>query len=285
MIFKQEATLLEEQVISTAPHKRPSRAQARLAREFASDLIRFERPFRVDLLKIFNRMGIEIERIANEILEPEPGKDNLSMNMKQPAQDALDASAIIEALNIAGFEVELEDVYKKHYGRILGATLKRVNAFLDLRITIPEPLEAEILSAGGKNVGLLDLKKKTQRKIFEELSIGRDQGEAVAQLARRLRDFVPSGRFKTSKIRATLIARTETANAQNLAAHTTYREAGVQEVLILDSRLGSFDQTCDDINGTIVSLERGRQLMVEEHPNGTRSMIAQPPPIIEDLGK
>ena len=124
---------------------------------------------------------------------------------------------------------------------------------------------------------------KTRRKVFEQLSTGRGEGEAVAQLARRLREFVPAGRFRSAKTRAALIARTETTSAQRMAAAATYREGGVTEVLILDSRKGSFDDECDAINGVVVSLAEGEALMADEHPNGTRRMIAQPPPIVEDI--
>lgn len=309
MTLKQ-GTLLEERLAETARHKRPSRDQVRLAREFDADVIRFERAFRVDILKVLARLGREIQEIANEVLEPEPGKDQkvngisvardmveklsfkkivqLSINVfdtykKDSQQDAMDAAVITERLNIAGFEAELAVVYKKHYRRILKATEKRINAVMELGISIPEPLEAEILAAGGRRVGLLDMSGKTRRKVFEQLSQGRGEGEAVAQLARRLRDFVPAGRFKSAKTRATLIARTEVTSAQKLAAAASYKEGGVTEVLILDSRQGSFDAECDALDGVVVSLAEGEALMADEHPNGTRRMIAQPPPIIEDI--
>lgn len=311
MTLKQ-GTLLEERLGQTARHKRPSRAQVRLAREFDADVIRFERAFRIDILKVLERLGREIEGIAEDVLEPEPGKgftayglgvnkdtfkrfdliwkmtdtilDILRTHKKDAQQDAMDAAIIAERLNIAGFEAELAVVYEKHYRRILKATEKRINAVMELGISIPEPLEAEILAAGGRRVGLLDMSGKTRRKVFEQLSQGRGEGEAVAQLARRLREFVPAGRFKSAKTRATLIARTETTSAQTTAAAASYKEGGVTEVLILDSRKGSFDEECDALNGVVVSLAEGEALMASEHPNGTRRMIAMPPPIIEGVG-
>ena len=303
----KQGTLLEERLAQTARRKRPSRAQVRLAREFDSDIARFERGFRVDVLKVLESMGRELQEIANQILEPEPGKSNKAYGFrvtwhsicnipyetiyklsreveskyqsKDAQQDAMDAALITERLNIAGFEAELAVVYEKHYKRILKATESRVNAVMELGISISEPLEAEILAAGGKRVGLLDMTGKTRRKVFEQLSVGRADGEAVAQLARRLREFVPAGRFKSAKTRAMLIARTETGNAQKVAAAASYREAGVTEVLIMDARLGDTDDECEALNGVVVSLAEGEALMEDEHPNGTRRMVAQPPPI------
>lgn len=282
MTLKQ-GTLLEERLADTARRKRPTRAQIRLAREFDADIARFERGFRIDILKILERLGREVQEIANEVLEEEPGKTRKNGFKKDSGQDAMDAALITERLNIAGFEAELDVVYKRHYRRILKATEKRINAVMELGVSIPEPLETEILAAGGKRVGLLDMSGKTKRKVFEQLSTGRGEGEAVAQLARRLREFVPAGRFRSAKTRAALIARTETTSAQRMAAAAAYKEGGVTEVLILDSRKGSFDEECDALNGVVVSLAEGEALMADEHPNGTRRMVAQPPPIVEDI--
>ena len=302
LIKQGDHTLLEERLAETARRKRPTRPQLRLAREFDSDILRFERGFRVDVLKILESLGREVEGIAQEVLEPEPGKLYNVSGMKwtyellraycynkykifdfqkDAQQDAMDAALITERLNIAGFEAELAVVYETHYKRILKATESRVNAVMDLGISISEPLEAEILAAGGKRVGLLDMTGKTRRKVFEQVSQGRADGEAVAQLARRLRDFVPAGRFRSAKTRAALIARTETGNAQKVAAAASYREGGVTEVLIMDARLGPTDDVCESLNGVVVSLAEGEALMNEEHPNGTRRMVAMPPNIEE----
>ena len=309
LIYKGEHTLLEERLAETARRKRPSRAQVRLARGFDADIARFERGFRPDITKAFEELGKEVERVSIEVLGPEKGQIDTVMAFgceikykiadkmaeefwekidhdfmfisKDAQQDAMDAALIAENLNIAGFEADLAVVYEKHYRRILKATESRINAVMELGISIPEPLEAEILAAGGKRVGLLDMKGKTRRKVFEQLSQGRARGESVAQLARRLREFVPAGKFKSVKTRAALIARTETGNAQKVAAAASYREGGVTEVLIMDARMGDTDDVCEALNGVVVSLAEGEALMADEHPNGTRRMVAQPPPIEE----
>lgn len=321
MTIKQ-GTLLEESLARNARRKRPSRVQMGLARGFDNDVAKFQAAFARDVLKVLERLGREIQDVANDVLEPEPGKQRvvgmatisplhlqIRIEHKDASQNAMDAALITERLNIAGFEAELKVVYETHYARILKATVSRVNASgvisgggsggqavaaggasagegasISLAISIPEPLEVEILAAGGKRVGLLDMTKRTKRKVFEQLTAGRADGEAVAQLASRLSEFVPAGRFKSARTRAKLIARTETTNAQKLAAGAVYDEAGVTEVLIMDSRQGSFDDECDALDGVVVSLSEGIALMEDEHPNGTRKMVAQPPPIVEDIG-
>ena len=271
-------SILADRVAHEAPRKRPTRKQVRLAREFDIDIAKYERGFRVDILKVLGKLGDEVGDIALEVLSDEK-------NLKKDAgRDAMLAGEIASRLNVAGFETDMGVVYNKNYTRIMRATQKRINVTMDLGISILDTNEARILAEGGKRVGMLDMTASTRKRVYEELAIGRSEGEAVAQLARRLRDKIPAGRFKKSQTRATLIARTETTYAQKMAAAESYRQGGVTEVMIMDSRKGSFDDDCDAMDGRIVSLQEGEALMSEEHPNGTRRMVAQPPPIIEDIG-
>lgn len=224
---------------------------------------------------------------------------------KDASQDAMDAAMINAALNTEKIINDLTIVYESHYKRISRATQRSIigsgligggggvsanvaagaggeGATINLAISILDETEAVILSEGGKRVGLLDIPGKTKRKIFEQLSQGRLEGESVPQLARRLRDFIPSGRFKKASTRATLIARTETVNAQRESAIATYSANRVTEVLVLDARKGPTDIDCETWNGQIVSLEQGQRLVQDEHPNGTRMLIAMPPEIVEE---
>lgn len=273
----KQGTMLEERLGREATTRMPTRAQLRLAREFDIDIARFERSFRVSILKVLEAMGRKLEKVAFEVLETEK-----QLSVKDAGQDALDAALIAEKLGIAGIVADMEVVYETHYTRIMRATQKRINNVMDLGFFTTEA-EAEILASGVKRVELLKMAENTKRQVFQQLSTGRGEGEAVAQLARRLREFIPAGRFKKAQTRATLIARTETVKAQQFAAVENYRQGGVTEVLMLDSRKGSFDSECDNLNGSVVSLAEGNALMNDEHPNGTRRIIALPPPILEDL--
>jgi hypothetical protein len=276
---------------------RPTRKQFAMARKFDADLLKLERKFRIDVLAVLAEFGEEVERATLEVLDT--GKTfktritddmllslqsflNIPFNTKDASQDAMDAAMIASALDSEKIINDLTIVYETHYKRIAQATQRSVGATLNLGISIVDETEAVILSQGGKRVGLLDIPGKTKRRIFEQLSQGRLEGESVPQLARRLRDFIPSGRYKKASTRATLIARTETVNAQRESAIATYSANEVTEVLVLDSRKGSFDVDCDTWNGQIVSLEMGQRLVQDEHPNGTRMLIAQPPEIVEE---
>lgn len=268
-------TLLEERIIESSATKKPTSAQIRIAREFDIDIINLSKLFTKDLILVFAEMGREVERIAIEVLGFGKGRN---MYIKDEGGDAMASAMIAEEVNISDIENSLDIVYKKHYTRIMKQTSRRLNSVMDLSFLTNER-EAEILGRTVGRVGLLDLEKGMKRSIARHLRNGREEGESVAQLARRLRKFVPAGRFNKAQTRAVLIARTETTRAQTFAAAEIYKENNVSQVLIMDSRKGSFDAECDGLNGRLVSLQEGEALMADEHPNGTRRMVAQPPDI------
>lgn len=306
----KQGTLLEQRLGNEAPTRRPTRAQLRLARQFDIDIAKFERGFRRDILKVLEDMGRELERIVLEVLgeqkdrEIMPGiiishpdlKEQiiyekrlefkislLDIMNKDSGQDAMDSAIISESLISAGFVGAMETVYKDNYALIMQATQTRIDASLQLGFFTNEA-EAKLLAEGAKRVELLNLVgNNTTRDIFAQLAEGRADGESVAQLARRIRDSISSGRFNKVSTRATLIARTETTKAQQFAAVENYKQGGVTEVLIMDARLGNTDEECMNLNGSVVSLAEGNQLMSDEHPNGTRRLVALPPPILEGL--
>lgn len=261
-------TALEERLAATSTPGKPTRAQARLAREFDIDLQKFIKRFRRDVLKELEAIGEEIETIALGVLEAKSAED-----------DARDAEMIISKIDFASREAFLKNVYKNNYTRIMKATAERINTTLELGISIPEPREAELIASAMQRVKLLDMKKSAAKRTFREIAAGREQGESVAQIARRLREFVPAGQWSSPKVRAQIIARTEVTHAQNMAAAESYREGGVTHVLILDARGGATDDECMDLNNTVHTLQDGEALVDDEHPNGTRRMIAMPPEI------
>ena len=75
------------------------------------------------------------------------------------------------------------------------------------------------------------------------------------------------------RYRARMIARTETKHAQNRSSATTYRLAGITEVMLIDDQLGYGDAECSARNGTTVPLQEGEDLITQEHPNGTLRLV------------
>ncbi len=263
----------------------------------------------MDIVKELEKFGRELEGIADRVLNGEPAKgasrfhtikvvdnvdhvevksctityDEKGLIQKDQGRDALDAAMIANAVDYPGLERNLDIVYEKHYRRIMRATQSNINATLDLGLSIVDEREAEILATAKERIKLLKIPETTSKRVFDELAAGRLEGESVPQLARRIRDSVPAGRFKSAQTRALLIARTEATHAQKMAAAETYRANQVTEVLILDARKGPTDAECESWNGQILSLEAGVALMNDEHPNGTRRMVAQPPSVDPDI--
>ena len=115
------------------------------------------------------------------------------------------------------------------------------------------------------------LKNQTRKKLFDILTEGREAGEGRDALVKRIGNEIPSGPWRDVKTRARVIARTETKFAQNTSMLEYTKATGVQQAMVFDARLGDTDETCQALNGRIVSLSEAEALVGEEHPNGTRS--------------
>ncbi len=281
-------TITDQILFQQARQGKATRKQLRLARQMDIDIVNFSKAFRTDIVKELETFGKELEEIAGRVLSGDPAKASYSeytfrLKNQNQSQDALNAAIIANAVDYPGLKRNLDIVYEKHYRRILSATQKNINATLALGLSIVDEREAEILATATERIKLLKLDETTSKRVFDELAAGRLEGESVPQLARRIRDSVPAGRFKSTQTRALLIARTEATHAQKMAAAETYRANQVTEVLILDARKGPTDAECESWNGQILSLEAGVALMNDEHPNGTRRMVAQPPSVDPDI--
>ena len=128
-------------------------------------------------------------------------------------------------------------------------------------------------------MGLVDLEKSTKKRLFREISEGRELEEGVPQIIKRIKDKVPAGRWRSPEVRSKVIARTETLNAQRVSLLEGYRSSGVvSRVVVVDDLLGYGDEDCTYWNGREVSLSEAEDLVQDEHPNGTRSFV----PLIDD---
>ncbi|MCQ4575409.1 MAG: phage portal protein [Candidatus Brocadiales bacterium] len=262
------ATPTEGRVIETAPRKRPTRAHLRLGTVFAKDHARMSQVFEKELSGTFDDLGRMAEEAADELL-----KAFYDLETKDP-QDTLDAERILASMPLLDIEKDLRKKYQAHYLRVSKVTTDSINGVMGLGVQLPDTRAREIISEGGRRLGLVDVAGQTRRRLFRELEEGRALGEGVPQLVARIRDKVPAGRWSTPGVRAKVIARTETKHAQRKSALETYKEADtVTQAMVLDARLGSTDEECEALNGTIVSLEDAEALMNDEHPNGTRDFV------------
>ena len=132
---------------------------------------------------------------------------------------------------------------------------------------MPDPLQIDLVRQGGTRLGLVDIQGQARRQLFEVLALGLGPPD----LARRTRDQIPAGRFRTSAIRARVIARTETKWAQNQSSIAVYRRGGNWRASrVTDAQLGESDEPCNTANGQVWSFERADNNPLQ-HPNCTRS--------------
>ncbi len=268
--LKDNHTLFEQQIAETAPQRTPARAVAGFGQII--DRMRQTLPavMEAELLTFFADLGASAEAQALEVLAE---------------KSSLDAERIAAGMALLGEERALRQLFERHYLRVGGEIGKELASFLSIEVGLPDAAARSLLATGGTRAGLIDLTAKTRRKIFQRLVEGRIAGMAGDNLARFIRSGVEAGPWSTPAIRAKVIARTETAFATNVATIEAARAIpGLEQMMILDARAGPTDELCEQMNGRVVTIEEARQLVADEHPNGTRQAVPITPQLAQEMG-
>ena len=265
---------------STRPEMKISKRQAALVRQLNTDVIHLSEKMATELNARFSRIGEEAAQayLSHELVAAGlmTHSDNGNGHRTKGPADlnpwAADDHILVSQL-IASIDTKPLD-YKAAYLRVAHTTVGTINAHTGLGINLTDNMEREIVSSGGKRMGLVDIEAQTKDAMFKSLSEGRALGEGADAMAARIRDQVAAGPWSTSAIRAKVIARTETKFAQNKSSITSCQGgAGIVGMTCIDAQLGPTDEECEDLNGQDVSFEEADQLAQDEHPNGTRSFI------------
>lgn len=164
--------------------------------------------------------------------------------------------------------------YGAYYLQVARATVDGINAALGVAINVTDPMEQEIVRAGGTRMGLVDLAGDAKDELLQVLAEARENGYAAEKLAREISDRVPAGPWKDAKTRARVIARTETKYAQNVSSIVAAKGSGAVAVQIVDGQLG--ERSCDiciERDGLVVSVAEAEGIAASEHPNGTMSLV------------
>jgi hypothetical protein len=260
-----------------------SRRDVALLRALNADERHLTGVFAKELHAHFNRLGdlaaaAYAARKKSQVLELVGARSNghgrkgpgdlLHPPTGEGAGDSIVVEQILYAVNAKPLD------YKAHYLRTLETTVNSINAKLGLGINLSDSMEREIVAAGGKRMGLVDITEQARDSLFKALAEGRDAGEGADAMARRIRDQVAAGPWSSSEIRSRVIARTETKFAQNKSSIEAAKGgAGIVGMTMIDAQLGPTDAECEAIDGQEVSFEDAEQLIAEEHPNGTRACI------------
>ncbi len=249
-------------------------AQRNIIRALQRDAQRLEGPFLRDLELAFSELG-QLARRAYEEARVLVRAGGNGLEEKQTPEDEALAERIIQGMAINQWSQDaLIPAFDGHYLRTTEMTVGSINTVLNLGVNLPDPVAREIVAAGGRRAGLLDITRDTRQAIFRSLADGRAAGEGPPALARRIRSQVPAGRFTTAgpRYRANLIARTETKYAQNVSSLQTYRQSDVVTgLLAFDAQLGDTDAECQARNGQVFSFEDAERETALEHSNGTLS--------------
>lgn len=259
---------------SSAAPKRAARSATKATRaqqELMRELLRKEQHwagvFTSELNQAFMLLGEDAEREYLELV----GKSR-----KTAHEDEALADLITARMRNHDFNREaLKGAFEGHYTRVMDDTVQTVNDVISLGVSLPDETARRIVAEGGKRVGLIDIDKSTRSAIFRSLEAGRAAGEGPREIARRIRDEVPAGRFTNAgpQYRSQLIARTETKYAQNVSAMEAYRESPVVTGLLAFDAQGSGDSDpeCMSRDGMTFTFEEADVELATEHPNGTLS--------------
>ena len=249
-------------------------AQRNVILALQRDALRLEEAFTLDLEPAFDELGRLAERAYQEAQVLVRAGGN-GLEEKQTPEDEALAERIIQRMALSQWSQDaLIPAFDGHYLRTTQMTVGSINNVLNLSVNLPDPVAREIVAAGGRRAGLLDITGETRQAIFRSLADGRAAGEGPAALGRRIRSQVPAGRFTNAgpKYRAQLIARTETLHGQRISSIQTYRQSDVVTgLLAFDAQLGDTDAECEARNGTVFSFEDAERETAREHSNGTLS--------------
>lgn len=259
----------------------------RLIQTFQRQAAVLEAAFAAELDQAFTELG-DLAAAAYESQKATNGDGHKSVSRetrKAEEDDQADerlAHRIAAALRLSDWKAsKLLAVFKTAYRRTLGETVKAINTTLELGVMIPEETELRIIEGGGTRLGLVDIEAGTRIAILRALKDGREAGDGPVEIARRIREQVPAGRFVNAgpKYRATLIARTETLHAQRVASLAAYDAApDVRSVVAYDARLADSDPECIARDGQEFTIAEAEVEAAGEHPQGTLAFA----PVVAD---
>ena len=246
--------------------------QRQLIRALKRDAGQLERAFRRDLAPILRDLG---NRAADAYIDARRGTTARTkpMQTKQTPEDLLLIADIIDMMQIVDWQSNrMAPAFRGHYSRSLSMTVDTINSVANLGVNIPDHRARDIISQGGRRMGLIDFTAQTRNRMFRIMHQARAEGWGTDEVARRIRDDIPSGPWRNQSTRAKVIARTESKFAQNISSIEAYQQSDtITGVVAFDAQLGDTDADCQQRNQRTYTFQQARSLTSSEHPNGTLS--------------
>jgi HK97 family phage portal protein len=226
--------------------------------------------FNAVLLPLFAEWGDTAERVAEQVLSARGWEPKSKVFTKN--DDLI--KQIIDLLNLEAWEQGLSSRYQAQYVAIARKTAEVLQE-AGFGTGLPDPVLREIVAAGGRRAGVIDLSGQTRDAVFTALAEGLEEGEGIRALANRIANQVEGGIWNSPETRARVIARTETQYAQNVSTLEMGRGGGVAEYVVSDGIFGEPRSELSHIarNGKIVSAEAARLMTDTMRPNCTLSFV------------
>ena len=225
--------------------------------------------FSEDVRAVLDDLG---RRVGNAVLEEFHARGIPVKAAKAAAPEAAGFAAGATArVDFDEVDMEMRTAYETNYQRIGDEVGHSAGTVMGLSIRRSDEGQLQVLRESGRRLGLVDLSESSKRRMFELLESRVDLGENPLVVARRVARTVPAGPWSSSAIRSRVIARTEILHAQRFSQLSSYGDMKFRHATVWDDRIGYGDEVCSALNETVVTMEEAEGLMLDEHPNGTRS--------------
>lgn len=210
--------------------------------------------------------------------------DELAATMVRRAEDSAKQADLpdIDELILDEDGQGLLTLLQRFYVDIMQASWSTWNAMLaiDVAFETSDPAVVETLATAARRVTMIT--DTTRTAIQALLQFGAEQGWSISQFVEGSDDR-PGLRAvvqETYRNRARAIARTEIADAQNLASIVRYEDEDVDRVYVLDNGFDDSHPRCVELNGTVQTLAWTRASSENrlQHPNCVRTFA----PFFED---
>lgn len=202
--------------------------------------------------------------------------------------DATLVDIVLDAFKFSEWQAKnFDPLWRKRYLQIATFTRQALvdSMGVEIQLNLPDIVSQRVIEAGGKQMGLLDLRADTRSALFKVLAEAREQNLGPEKTSRLIRNYVGAGRFtgleeqrsgSGIKVRAETVARTEIRNAQAISVAELGREAGFDSYLAFDNLTGFDDDECIARDGQVFTYEEMLAENAAEHPNGTLSWAPVP---------
>lgn len=255
----------------TELEKGQQKYQQVLIKQLDRDATVIAKALRSELEREFAGLGTKAAKAFSATIKADDLTKNLDAVRLKVSDDLAAQKVIVELKLDEWVEKTLKARLGASAARVVLQTLGTVQESLNLEIALPDADTNQIVEAGGKRAGLIDISTQTKQAIMRSIAKGRELKLDPGAIAKLIEDEVPKGRFVNAgaAYRAETIALTEIKYAQNKAAIAVYKaSAHIKECIAFD---GTGDDECAARNGETFSFAEAETESENEHPNGSLS--------------